>query len=231
MKARSLTYNIERNNFFKVMESDDFTAFLETGRMLNALGVAAESCREVFDRRDSGYRSCEAASFLSRLSTRMLKLVEKLSDRYYDEPFFDHFKEMFSGEIRSFPGLTMNQIRPAEFRLISSDQAVKEIIRQLDVFGIDILFPRDPAEQVEAFHEEAVTQFEFGRYSAIRPKDRLELQHLVRHFTVIHDFAIGAEILLKALAKKLAFKTARVDKDNPDAETIKAAGPKWYDKN
>ena len=170
----------------------------------------------------------EAASFLSRLSNRMLKLVQKLADRYYDEPFFDHFKEMFSGEIRAFPGLTMNQIRPAEFRLISSDKPVSEIIRQLDVYGIDILFPRDPAEQIEAFHEEAASQFAFGSYTAIRPKDRIELQHLVRHFTVVHDFAIGAEIFLKAMAKKLGFKTARVDTECPG---VKASGPKWYEKN
>jgi hypothetical protein len=230
MKAKSLTYNIEREQFFKMVDNDDFIAFLETGRMLNAVGIAAEACREVYERQDHGYRSREAASFLNRLNTQMLKLVEGLADRYLNEPFFEHFKEMFSGAIRDFPGLTVNRMRPAEFRLISRDETITKAIRQLDVYGIDVLFPSDPAAQMEAFHHEGVSQFEFGRYSAIRPNDRLELQHLVRSFTVIHDFAIGAEIVLKALAKKLGFKTARVN-DDSEPTNIKANMPKWYEKN
>jgi hypothetical protein len=212
MKTKTLTYSIERNRFSQIVDNDDFLALLETGRMLNALGTAAESCRTIYDNRDRGYRCSEAASFLSRLSSEMLKLVRWLADRYYDEECFAHFREMFSGEIREFSDLTMNRIRPAEFRLISTDPAISKVIRQLDAFGTDILFPRDPEKQVAAFHEEARSQFEFGRYSALRPKDNMELQHLVRHFTVIHDFAVGAEIFIKAMAKKLGLKGDRSGK-------------------
>ena len=228
MKTRSLTYNIERNDFSKMIDNPDFTAFLETGRMLNALGTAAEACREIYDKHDTGFRCFEAASLLARLSDRMLKLIQNLWERHSEEPHFEHFKEMFAGGIRDFPGLTMNRIRPADFRLISHDEAVSKALRGLDIYGIDILFPRDPEEQIEAFHHECSTQFAFGSYSAIRPKDRIELQHLVRHFTVIHDFAIGAEIFLKALAKKLGFKTARIDKDE---QALKPKIPKWYENN
>jgi hypothetical protein len=48
--------------------------------------------------------------------------------------------------------------------------------------------------------------FEFGRYTAIRPKDNMDLQHLVRQLTVIHDYSIGAEQFIKAMAKKLGLK-------------------------
>src|SRR6478672_4956087 len=215
MKTKSLTYNIELEQFPKMVDNEDFLAFLETGRMLNALGTAAESCRAVYEEHDTGFRSCEAASFLARLNHKMHSLVQFIGKRYYDEPFFEHFKEMFSGRIRDFPGLTVNRIRPAEFRLISHDDAIRKAIRQLDVYGIDILFPRDRAEQVEAFHHEAVTHFELGQYTAIRPKERMELQYLIQNFTIIHDFAIGAEILLKAMAKKLGFKPVRGAKECP----------------
>jgi hypothetical protein len=228
MKTRSLIYNIERDDFSKMIDNDDFVAFLETGRMLNALGTAAESCREIYDQRDTGFRCFEAASFLSRMTDRMLKLIQNLWERHSNEPYFEHFKEMFAGGVREFPGLTVNRIRPTDFRLISHDDAVSKALRHLDVYGIDIMFPRDPAEQVDAFHHEAVSQFEFGRYTAIRPKDRIELQHLVRHFTVVHDFAIGAEIFIKAMAKKLGFKAARID---AESTTVKANMPKWYEQN
>jgi hypothetical protein len=49
-----------------------------------------------------------------------------------------------------------------------------------------------------------------------------------QNFTIVHDFAIGAEIFLKALAKRLGFKIARVFKECP---AMKAEGPKWYEKN
>ena len=131
---------------------------------------------------------------------------------------------------QEFPGLSVARIKPAEFRMISRDHAISKAIRQLDVYGVDILFPRSPEDQIEAFHHEGVSNFEFGRYSAIRPKDRIELQHLIHHFTVIHDFAIGAEMFLKAMAKKLGFKTARADK-NVECPAVTANLPKWYEKN
>jgi hypothetical protein len=231
MKIKSLTYNIERHDISKMVDNRDFTAFLEMGRMLNALTVAADSCREVYDERDTGYRSSQAASFLGRLNDQMLKLVSHIWNDYADEEFFAHFKDMFAGEIRSFPDMTVNRLARIEFRLISHDESVSKALRQLDVFGIDILFPSDRAEQVDAFNHEAVSQFEFGRYSVIRPKDRLELQYLVRNMTVIHDFAIGAEMFLKAMAKKLGFKPARGKSDQPAPDEVRAVLPKWYNRN
>jgi hypothetical protein len=222
MKTKTLTYNIERHNFSKLAEDCDFAAFLETGRMLNALGTAAESVREIYEQRDNGYRCAEAASFLSRLSGQMLNLVQWLAEPYENEPAFAYFKEMFSGGLREFPGLTVNRIRPAEFRLISNDAGVSKAIRQLDVFGLDILFPRDRETQMWAFGEEAHTQYEFGRYSAIRPKEHIELQHLVRQFTVIHDFSIGAEQFIKAMAKHLGLAKSR--KSDVKEEVVTAFG-------
>lgn len=209
MKTKTLTYKIERKDFSRLSESKDFLAFLETGRMLNALSTAAESVREIYQEKNSGYRCSEAASFLMRVSNQTLHLVRWLADDYENEEFFAYFRDMFSGGIRDFPGLTMHKIRPAEFRLVSDDPAISKAIRQLDVFGVEVLFPRDPEVQTWAFHEEAQTQYEFGRYSALRPNDRMELQHLVRQFMFIHDFAVGAETFVKALAKKLGLKGDR----------------------
>jgi hypothetical protein len=135
---------------------------------------------------------------------------------------------MFSGGVRDLSQLGAGRLRPVEFRLISYDPAVSKSLRQMDIFGLDILFPRDPVEQAAASHHEGVTHYELGRHSAIRPGDRIELQHLIRHMTVIDDFAMGAEIFLKALAKKLGFKAACIDKECP---AVKATTAKWNEKN
>ena len=142
MKTKTLTYNVEPEQFNKLANSHDFYSLLQTGRMLNALATAAEACREVYEKKDTGYRSCEAASFLSRVNARMLTVVQDLWNCYYEEPFFAHFRDMFNGEVRDFPSLTVNRIRPAEFRLISYDDSVSKEIRHMDIYGIDILFPR-----------------------------------------------------------------------------------------
>jgi hypothetical protein len=60
--------------------------------------------------------------------------------------------------------------------------------------------------------------------------DAIEPRHQSRQFTFIHDFGLGAEIFLKAMAKKLNIKQARI-KDAPTCPAVKPNLPKWYEKN
>lgn len=230
MKLRSLTYNIERSHMPSLLNSSDFASFLDIGRMLNVLGVAAESCKAVYLERDTGYRCEQAATFMSRLISDAGYLVSSLWIHYDEEPFFEHFKEMFSGQVRDFTGITVNKICPAEFRLVSRDSYVNKELKHFDMFGLDIIFPVGQKRAAYALEAELATRIQFAQYTAIRPKDKLELQHLLRQFTFIHDFGIGAEIFLKALAKKLGIKQARV-KDDATCPAVKPKMPKWYEKN
>jgi hypothetical protein len=228
MKTKNLTYELERNNFEDAVATKDFAALLHVGRLLNALRTVAESCRDAYTEIEAGYRWAEAAAFLGRLNDRMLRSMQNILKEYGDEPFCEHFREMFSGSVRDLSQLGSRRLRPAEFRLISYDPGVSKSLRQMDIFGLDILFPRDPVEQAAASHHEGVTHYELGRHSAIRPGDRIELQHLIRHMTVIDDFAVGAEIFLKALAKKLGFKAACIERESP---AVRAKAPKLYENN
>ena len=208
MKTKNLAYKIEQKHLLPLADNDDFLAMIEVGRMVNALGTALETVTELIDARDHGWKCTQFASFLHRLARQSLKLTESLAKEHYNAEYFSHFREMFcSGDIlRKVPKITLRSAKPPEFRLVSDIPAVSKAIRQLDIFGVDILIPRDPADLSKAFADEDLITCELARYEILKPNTHIALQMLSREVHFIYDYGIGAEKFIKGIAKSLGLK-------------------------
>jgi hypothetical protein len=95
---------------------------------------------------------------------------------------------------------------PPEFRLYSTDPEVSRILRNLDIIGVEIVFPTDQNRIADVLECEGETHYEIGKYAILRPKEHVERQVLRVMFTFVQDFTEGATQFITSVAEKLGLE-------------------------
>lgn len=207
---KELSYKIDAEQFEKLHENGDFVALIQMGRMLNAFELTTEAARELLAEKDSHkVHMRQASAVLSRLATEAMNLTGRLAPFYHGEPFFEHLAEMFSGQVREIEPKPISRVILPEFRLYSIDPEVSRILRNLDIIGVEIVFPTDQNRIADVLECEGETHYELGKYAILRPKEHVERQILRVMFTFVQDFTEGATMFIEGLALKLKLNTPK----------------------
>ena len=111
----------------------------------------------------------------------------------------------FERRVKSEPK-PLSQVKPPEFRLYSIDPEVSRILRNLDIIGVEIVFPQDQNRIADILECEGETHYEIGKYEILRPKEHVERQILRVMFTFVQDFTEGATKFIEGVAERLGLE-------------------------
>jgi hypothetical protein len=145
----------------------------------------------------------QAGAVLTRIANEAMHFTAAIAPRYREAPFFDHLREMFTAhEVRQVEHKLLSRVVPPEFQLYSTDLALSELLRDLDVHGHHIVFPQTTDHTPD--HPSCGPAYHLARYEITRPKEQVDRQYLRVLITFILDFTEGATHFIKAMAKQLS---------------------------
>jgi hypothetical protein len=182
-------------------ESPDFAAMVQIGRMMNAFGTAVAGFREEINQMPY-HKMSQASAYMGRLATNAAELVALLKRPFETEEHFSHLGEMFNSNDREVPSIRLQTLTLPEFRLYSTDPDISRKLRELDITGMQILFPSSPSLIADAFDTQGEIQYQVDRYAIQYPKRRVEEKMLQIVRSLALDFSIGAENSIKGCAKR-----------------------------
>jgi hypothetical protein len=102
--------------------------------------------------------------------------------------------------------MPLSRVIPPEFRLYSTDPEVSRVLRNLDIIGVEIVFPQVQNRIADILECEGETHYEIGKYAILRPKEHVERQVLRVMFTFVQDFTEGATQFITSVAEKLGLE-------------------------